>query len=317
MAALMVGDMKPLQQETPSRRTDGVPLTFAMATGGDSFNSTASRISLRVSLPRPDAEIRIAAGMIAVLVQIEPPAGSRPQPQDAAKSHLVGKAGATCSFGSGTHVIPEVFRIGTVVRFDVSRADFKTFAEVECRVDACTFEIPAGRQDHTLLFFARAIRPLLLARGMSGQFSRHFTSTFYSHLLVTYAVAGVDVSRSSGGLSPRNRAKIIALLAEDTWAKLSLRDCASACALSERHFARVFHESYGIPFHKFQLNKRINRAKHLLMETDFPLKAIAAQAGYADQSTFTESFTRESGLAPGRYRRLHQSVADTSMTQRR
>ncbi|MDE1162335.1 MAG: AraC family transcriptional regulator [Acidobacteriaceae bacterium] len=307
--------MKPLQQKTLSRRIGSVPLTFAMDMRGDRFNSTGSRISLRVSLPLPGAEIRIAAGIIAVLVQIEPEA--RLASQGAAKSYLAGKAGDTCSFSSGTHVITEVFSVGTVMRFDVARADFKTFAQVECRADVCTFEIPAGRQDPTLLFFAKAIRPLLLARAMSREFSRHFTSTFYSHLLVAYAVAGVDVARFSGGFSPRNHAKIIALLAEDTRAKLSLKGCASACALSERHFARVFHESYGIPFHKFQLNKRINRAKHLLMETDLPLKVIATHAGYADQSTFTESFTRESGLAPGRYRRLHQSVADTSMTHPR
>jgi len=307
--------MKPSKQETLSRRIDSVSLTVAMDMHGDSFNPAASRISLRVSLPLPGSEIRIAAGMIAVLVQIESKAGHRPNSQGAAKSYLVGKAGDTCSFSSGTHVITEPFRVGKVIRFDVPRVDFKTFAQIECRADVSTFEIPAGRQDHTLLFFAKAIRPLLLVRGMSREFSRHYTSTFYSHLLGTYAIVGSEVSRSSGGFSPRNRAKIVALLAEDTWAKLSLEGCASACALSERHFARVFQECYGIPFHRFQLNKRINRAKQLLTKTDFTLKKIAAHAGYADQSTFTESFTRESGLAPGRYRRLHQSASDARSTQ--
>jgi AraC-like DNA-binding protein len=37
-----------------------------------------------------------------------------------------------------------------------------------------------------------------------------------------------------------------------------------------------------------------------------PLAALALEAGFADQSHFTRSFRRRTGLPPGKYRRAHR-----------
>jgi len=48
---------------------------------------------------------------------------------------------------------------------------------------------------------------------------------------------------------------------------------------------------------------RIAQARHLLMATDLPLKAIAERCGYPAQERLIEAFRKETGLTPDRFRR--------------
>ncbi|NYF79032.1 helix-turn-helix domain-containing protein [Granulicella arctica] len=83
----------------------------------------------------------------------------------------------------------------------------------------------------------------------------------------------------------------------------TMEGLAERCGLSDGHFARAFRQSFGSSFHKYLLEARIKRAQKLLLESNASLKQIALEIGYADQPTFTESFTRVVGMPPGRYRR--------------
>ncbi len=50
---------------------------------------------------------------------------------------------------------------------------------------------------------------------------------------------------------------------------------------------------------------RLHRVKRLLVETNLPLSAIAAQAGYNHTEVMIRSFRRELGMSPGQFRRSH------------
>jgi len=43
---------------------------------------------------------------------------------------------------------------------------------------------------------------------------------------------------------------------------------------------------------------RLERARHLLRETDEPVKSIAQRVGYANQFAFSTAFKRVTGLSP-------------------
>ncbi len=56
----------------------------------------------------------------------------------------------------------------------------------------------------------------------------------------------------------------------------------------------------GISPHAFRLLARLNRARQMLRAGD-PIAAVAADAGFADQSHLTRLFRRTCGTTPGVY----------------
>jgi AraC family transcriptional regulator len=71
--------------------------------------------------------------------------------------------------------------------------------------------------------------------------------------------------------------------------------------------ARSFHERYGTSIGQYVRNARLDWAAGRLVHGDEPLASLALEAGFADQSHFTRSFKRRTGLPPGKYRRAHRS----------
>jgi AraC-like DNA-binding protein len=47
----------------------------------------------------------------------------------------------------------------------------------------------------------------------------------------------------------------------------------------------------------------MQHAQRLMQETDWSLSRIAVESGFYDISAFTRRFRRETGMAPGRYRK--------------
>lgn len=69
---------------------------------------------------------------------------------------------------------------------------------------------------------------------------------------------------------------------------------------------RRFLQLTGKPIHLAAIEARINLARSMLGETDKPLKAIAAELGYADEYFFARQFKQMAGVAPAAYRRSRQ-----------
>ena len=87
---------------------------------------------------------------------------------------------------------------------------------------------------------------------------------------------------------------------------LSREDAAKVAAMSPAHFSRRFKEHFGRTFSEVLLRLRTDRAADLLLRSDRPLKIVAIECGFADQSYLTKVFHRRFGVTPARYRREHQ-----------
>jgi AraC-like DNA-binding protein len=87
--------------------------------------------------------------------------------------------------------------------------------------------------------------------------------------------------------------------------RLTLVKIADEARLSPYHFAHIFKRFTGVAPHQYVMQRRLERAKHLLGDTDLPIADIAAQLGYASQSHFSEAFHHTTGVTPLTYR-LHR-----------
>lgn len=78
---------------------------------------------------------------------------------------------------------------------------------------------------------------------------------------------------------------------------------AAEAGLSRASFSRRFTALVGQPPLTYLTWWRMTTAAHLLRESDAPLSAIAARAGYTSEFAFASAFKRHHGTAPGKYRR--------------
>jgi AraC family transcriptional regulator len=84
---------------------------------------------------------------------------------------------------------------------------------------------------------------------------------------------------------------------------LGLDEIAELVGVHPAHLARMFRRCHGCTIGDFVRNLRVERARHELTTSDRTLAEIALGLGYADQSHFTSSFKRQTGLTPGAFRR--------------
>lgn len=156
--------------------------------------------------------------------------------------------------------------------------------------------------------FHRLALSLVPALGRPHEASRlfvdHVTLAAAAHLIKQYAQVPLPPRVARGGLAPWQQIRAKEMLESHLDGGVSLTEVAAECRLSTRHFARAFAQSMGVPPHRWLLQRRVERAKTLLRESELCLSEIATKSGFADQSHLTRVFTQSVGESPGAWRRL-------------
>jgi AraC-like DNA-binding protein len=83
---------------------------------------------------------------------------------------------------------------------------------------------------------------------------------------------------------------------------LTLDEMAAQACMSRYHFVRSFKRAVGLTPHAWQLDQRIQRARHLL-DQGMCLADTALHLGFADQSHFQRAFKQRVAATPGEYLR--------------
>lgn len=117
------------------------------------------------------------------------------------------------------------------------------------------------------------------------------------HLLVELAASD---RRGGGALDRLAAAK--ARLVERLDTAVDLERLALEVGMSYETFRKRFVASEGVSPARWRQQRRIDRAKVLLAESDARLGEIAAQLGYCDQFFFSRQFKRVAGVTPGAFR---------------
>jgi AraC-like DNA-binding protein len=141
---------------------------------------------------------------------------------------------------------------------------------------------------------------------------REEKAKFPGRLPVTYSTAGrlpVTYSTAVSQHSPIYQAQqyIHAHLPE----RLTQDNVARRVRLSRTQFIRLFHEETGQTFNQFVTTRRLEQAKSLLENTDFPLTFICNAVGYRSTVYFNTVFRKHMGMLPSEYRDKLSSAKKT------
>jgi AraC-like DNA-binding protein len=83
---------------------------------------------------------------------------------------------------------------------------------------------------------------------------------------------------------------------------IHLEDMAKVAEVSLFHFHRQFKKMTGLTPHQYIVQRRIERAKILLAQSNLPIIDVAARVGFLDQSHFTTTFRKLTSMTPRVYR---------------
>ncbi|MGN1286732.1 MAG: helix-turn-helix transcriptional regulator, partial [Bradyrhizobium sp.] len=111
-------------------------------------------------------------------------------------------------------------------------------------------------------------------------------------------IAGDILSRAPSPSTGRtDRSKLGAALTESL---APIGAVAASFGRSREGFSRMVRRELGVGPHAFRLLARLNLARQLLRAGE-PIAAVAADAGFSDQSHLTRLFRRTFGTTPGVY----------------
>lgn len=79
---------------------------------------------------------------------------------------------------------------------------------------------------------------------------------------------------------------------------------ASEMACSVPHLHRLCQQAFGMGPMAWLTQLRMNKARQLLLYTNWPLAELASRVGYSDGANFANRFRRLTGQTPGAFRRL-------------
>lgn len=84
---------------------------------------------------------------------------------------------------------------------------------------------------------------------------------------------------------------------------LTVENIAVYCNVSASYLHKIYSAAYGIGPAEALLNRRIYKARHLLINSNLPLSEIADLCGFNSQSYFSDCFKRKTGITPTDFRR--------------
>jgi AraC family transcriptional regulator len=177
----------------------------------------------------------------------------------------------------------------------------------ECALEPDRFEIQSvfATRDARLEDLGRR---LLAGLEFEGADSHLYVDTLACELTIrllgdyTTVTAGAAWPRAR--LSPHKLRRAVEFIDENLRHHLTLIAIADEVALSPGHFAHAFRQATGVTPHRYVLERRVERAKTLLRESDTPITQIADQVGCSSHSHFSVLFHRITGLTPRQFRAL-------------
>lgn len=123
------------------------------------------------------------------------------------------------------------------------------------------------------------------------------------------SVNDVDNRTHRRGLSSQQLDAVTAAIVERIAEPISVSTLSAVVGLSRSYFSHAFRRSVGWTPHAHVVRLRLERAMTLMAYTDVSLTDVAFAAGFADQSHFSRSFRRLTGVTPAAFRKAHKCAS--------
>lgn len=92
--------------------------------------------------------------------------------------------------------------------------------------------------------------------------------------------------------------------------ELSLKTLSEKYFMNSAYLGQLFKKEYGVFFKDYLNSVRIKKAAKLLLQSNRKIYQIAKDVGYNNTDHFINTFTKEMGVTPSRYRKLGESSKD-------
>lgn len=113
-------------------------------------------------------------------------------------------------------------------------------------------------------------------------------------------------AKEAGSTTPRWLKQAHELLHSRFFESLSLRQIAAEVKVHPVHLATTFRQKYGYTVGEYIRQLRIEYACREIAKGKESLAQIALNAGFSDQSQFTKTFKRQTGMTPASYKNSFQ-----------
>lgn len=89
--------------------------------------------------------------------------------------------------------------------------------------------------------------------------------------------------------------------------KVSLDEVAQDVGYSKYYISTIFHKEYGTTIQDFIINQRIEYAKKLILETNYPMTEVIMECGFSSTSNFYSKFIEKVGCSPLKFKKMNAS----------
>ena len=104
--------------------------------------------------------------------------------------------------------------------------------------------------------------------------------------------------KRSKRLAARTAARVVEFIEGNLDQRLTLAELAALADLSVPHFKVLFRETLGVPVHQYVVQRRVERARALLLQGALSASQVALETGFAHQSHMARWMGRVLGVTP-------------------
>jgi AraC-like DNA-binding protein len=167
-----------------------------------------------------------------------------------------------------------------------------------------TLAWPFGKVDPMLKNLGVSILQAMESPELAGSlYLDHAVLAIHAYIACTYGGMRIEPYVARGGLARRQMQRATEILAANLDGRVCLSQVARECQLSVSHFVRAFKQSFGQTPYRWLMERRIEAAKDLLLNSRLTQADIALRCGFADQACFIRSFRCQVNATPGEWRR--------------
>ncbi|WP_337102463.1 AraC family transcriptional regulator [Paenibacillus sp. YIM B09110] len=187
------------------------------------------------------------------------------------------------------------------------------YRQMFCHFDATVGQIPLFQLIDTPLHIS--LSDQLQAETLFGRLIERFhSSNAFAGLAVKAAIFELlqfiweqEPQKPSAAVSPAAERwnDILSYIDEHADGPLTIDQIADNFNYSPNYFFRYFKSAFGISPHQYIIQKRMEKAKQLLLTTDWTTARIAGELGM-ERSHFSRLFLASTDMTPRQFRSLHQ-----------
>lgn len=129
-------------------------------------------------------------------------------------------------------------------------------------------------------------------------------------------MAAIRYAPLPAGRTPPTSVRKLKEALDDDPSRVRINDIAHTSDVHRVYLSRAFTAAYGTPPSLYRLRRMNGHALALACHEGLSLAQVAAEAGFADQSHLTRSFSRDIGLNPAAVRQLFKVTSVQDVTAR-